>query len=71
LLTALVGLGLGLAGSLALSQLLASSLFGVQPTDPATLAVVSAVVLVVALLASYVPARRAADVDPVSALRTE
>jgi len=51
--------------------LLASSLFGVQPTDPATLAVVSAVVLVVALLASYVPARRAADVDPVSALRTE
>jgi len=56
---------------LALSHLLASSLFGVQPTDPATLATVSAVVLVVALLASYVPARRAADVDPVSALRTE
>jgi putative ABC transport system permease protein len=71
LLTAVVGLGIGLVGALALSRLLASSLFGVQPTDPATLAAVSAVVLVVALLASYVPARRAADVDPVTALRTE
>jgi putative ABC transport system permease protein len=71
LLTALVGLAIGLAGSLALSRVLASSLFGVQPTDPATLAAVSATVLLVALLASYVPARRAADVDPVSALRTE
>jgi putative ABC transport system permease protein len=71
LLTAVVGLAIGLAGALALSRLLASSLFGVQPTDPATLAAVSAVVLAVALLASYVPARRAADVDPVSALRTE
>jgi ABC-type antimicrobial peptide transport system permease subunit len=71
LLTAVAGIAIGLAGSVALSRLLASSLFGVQPTDPATLAAVSAVVLVVALLASYVPARRAADVDPVSALRTE
>jgi len=71
LLTAVVGLAMGLAGSFALSRLLASSLFGVQPTDPATLAAVSALVLVVALVASYVPARRAADVDPVSALRTE
>jgi putative ABC transport system permease protein len=71
LLTAVIGIGLGLAGALALSRLLASSLFGVQPTDPATLGAVAAVVLVVALLASYVPARKAADVDPVSALRTE
>jgi putative ABC transport system permease protein len=71
LLTAVVGLAIGLAGALAMSRLLASSLFGVQPTDPATLAAVSVVVLVIALLASYVPARRAADVDPVSALRTE
>ncbi len=71
LLTALVGLALGLAGSLALSRLLASSLFGVQPTDPATLIGVSAAVLLVALLAGYVPARRAADVEPASALRTE
>ncbi len=71
LLTAVVGVAIGLAASVALSRLLASSLFGVQPTDPATLAAVSALVLVVALLASYVPARRAADVDPVSALRTE
>jgi predicted permease len=71
LLTAVIGLAVGLAGSLALSRLLASSLFGVRPTDPATLAAVSAAVLLVTLLASYVPARRAADVDPVSALRTE
>ena len=71
LLTALIGLAIGLAGSLALSRLLASSLFGVQPTDPATLAAVSAAVLLVTLLASYLPARRAADIDPVSALRTE
>jgi putative ABC transport system permease protein len=71
LLTAVIGLAIGLAGSLALSRLLSSSLFGVQPTDPATLAAVSAAVLLVTLLASYVPARRAADIDPVSALRTE
>ena len=71
LLTAVIGLAAGLAGSLALSRLLASSLFGVQPTDPATLATVSATVLLVALLASYVPARRAAAVDPTTALRAE
>jgi putative ABC transport system permease protein len=71
LLTAVVGLAVGLAGSIALSRLLASSLFGVQPRDPATLAAVSMVVLVVTLVASYLPARRAAGVDPVSALRTE
>jgi putative ABC transport system permease protein len=71
LLTAVIGLAAGLAGSLALSRLLASSLFGVQPTDPATLATVSVTVLLVALLASYVPARRAAVVDPSTALRAE
>jgi putative ABC transport system permease protein len=71
LLTALVGIAVGLGASLALSRLLASSLFGVQPTDLATLAGVSATVLLVAALASYVPARRAAGVDPVSALRAE
>jgi putative ABC transport system permease protein len=51
--------------------LLASFLFGVSPLDPATFAAVPAMRLVVTLLASYVPARRAASVDPMSALRAE
>ncbi len=71
LLVALVGLALGLAVSLAFSRLVASLLFGVRPTDPATFAAVSVAVLLVALLASYVPARRAAGVEPAWALRAE
>lgn len=71
LLMALIGLAFGLAGALALSRLFASLLFGVRSTDPATYAVVSVTLLLVALLASYVPARRAADVDPATALRIE
>jgi putative ABC transport system permease protein len=71
LLLVLVGIALGLAGAQALARALASLLFGVGPADPATFAAVSALVLVVALLATWVPARRAAGIDPVSALRTE
>jgi putative ABC transport system permease protein len=71
LLTAVLGLALGLTASFALSRLLASFLFGVAPTDPATFAAVSAVLLIVALVASYIPARRAAGIEPASALRTE
>jgi predicted permease len=71
LLLAILGVMLGLAGALALTRLLTSFLFGVQPTDPATFAAVSALLLFVAILASYVPARRAASIDPVSALRAE
>ena len=65
------GIVLGLASALALTRVLGSLLFGIRPTDPATFAAVSAMILIVALLATYVPARRAASVDPVSALRSE
>jgi putative ABC transport system permease protein len=71
LLLAIVGIGIGLAGAFGLTRFLASFLFGVSPTDPATLVGVSAVILIVTIVASYVPARRAAAVDPVSVLRSE
>jgi putative ABC transport system permease protein len=66
-----VGIGIGLAGALALSRLLSSLLSGVRPTDISTYAAVSGVLLAVALLASFIPARRATKVDPVIALRYE
>jgi putative ABC transport system permease protein len=63
------GVLVGLAGAVVLSRILSSLLYNVTPTDPLTLAFVSFVLAVVALLASYVPARRAAKVDPTQALR--
>jgi predicted permease len=70
---ALIGLGLavGFAASLALTRLLTSLLFEVRPTDLATSAAVALLLAAVALLASYLPARRAASVDPMIALRYE
>jgi putative ABC transport system permease protein len=65
------GLAAGLLGALALTRLLRSQLFGLEPTDPATFAGVSALLVGVALLASWVPARRAAGVAPTVALREE
>jgi putative ABC transport system permease protein len=66
-----VGIALGIAGALGLTRLLESFLFGVTATDPATFAGVAALLLLVSLVASYVPARRAAGIDPISALRVE
>lgn len=65
----LVGAVIGVAGALGLSRVLASLLFGVSAADPATFLVVVALVVVTGLLATYLPARRAARVDPVAALR--
>lgn len=67
----LIGVGLGLAGSFALSQLLTRFLYGVVPTDPETFTTVSLILIMVALAACYVPARRAMNVDPLLALRHE
>jgi putative ABC transport system permease protein len=68
---ALIGVAIGVAGALSVTRLLASLLFGVNPRDPWTLLFVSAVLVGVALLACYIPARRAAEVDPMVALRHE
>ncbi len=65
------GLAIGLAASLTVTRFLASLLFGVSPTDPLTFASVAAVLGVVALLACYLPARRAMRIDPMRALRYE
>jgi predicted permease len=71
LLLSTAGVVLGLAGSLALSRSLGGLLFQLSPTDPATLGGVALLLIAVAMLASYLPARRAARVDPVVALRNE
>ena len=66
---AVLGVVVGVAGAYAGTRFLAALLFGITPTDPGTFAGLAALMLGVAALASYVPARRAAWVNPMSALR--
>lgn len=68
---ALIGLAIGIAGALGVTRFLSSFLYGVQPTDPLTFVFVALLLSGVAFLASYLPARRAAKVDPTIALRYE
>ena len=66
-----LGLTIGLAGAFALTRLMTTLLFEVSPADPVTFAAVALCVIVAALLACYIPARRATKVDPLIALRYE
>jgi putative ABC transport system permease protein len=71
IMLALIGIAIGLAAAYGLTRLMASLLYGVTATDPLTFVLIPAMIIVVSLLASYLPARRAMKVDPMIALRYE
>jgi putative ABC transport system permease protein len=66
-----IGLALGMAGAFAAARVLKSMIYGVSPTDPLTFIVIPLLLIFVALLACWIPARRATKVDPLVALRCE
>jgi putative ABC transport system permease protein len=68
---ALIGVALGVAAALALTRLIANLLYGVKPWDPLSIVSVAALLIAIALLATYIPARRASRVDPIVSLRYE
>jgi putative ABC transport system permease protein len=71
LILAVIGIAIGLGGAMAATRLLRDLLFGIDATDPLTFIAVATLLLTVAVLASYIPSRRAARVDPIVALRVE
>ena len=68
---AAIGVFLGLSAAFALTRLISGLLYGVAPYDPVTFLAVSLLLMLVALLACYIPARRALRIDPATALRSE
>ncbi|MPZ19331.1 MAG: FtsX-like permease family protein [Luteitalea sp.] len=71
LMLTLIGVVLGVGGAMLLTRLMSALLFGVSPLDPTTYAAVSVILVAVALLAMYLPARRASRIDPIVALRSD
>jgi putative ABC transport system permease protein len=71
MLLTLIGVAMGIAGSLVLTKLISELLFGITPTDASTLIATALLFGAVSLLATYIPARRAATIDPTTAFRSE